>query len=283
MSTPEPRDTRPPSAERISAFLRATYNSAADHFDDPPLSFWDHFGRRTVDLAGPRPGDLVLDVCCGTGASALPAAERVLPGGRVLGVDIADRLLEKARAKAARYGLTNLHFETGDLTHLEVDEASFDVTLCAFGVFFAMDLTGAVSALLRTLRPGGTLVLTTWGKRLLEPANTIYWDAVEAERPDLRPAQAPYERIAAPADLAALLSVAGGEAVHVETETFVQPLEPEDFWTIVLGSGHRMAVNAMSADAAERLRETVLRDMADEGVGEVVTDVTYGRAQRPQR
>ena len=64
----------------------STYNAAADHFDDEPLGFWARFGRRTVERLALRAGGAVLDVGCGTGASAIPAAERVGPSGRVIGV-----------------------------------------------------------------------------------------------------------------------------------------------------------------------------------------------------
>jgi ubiquinone/menaquinone biosynthesis C-methylase UbiE len=70
----------------IKAMSAATYATTADHFDDPALSFWDRFGRETVKRIVLRPGDQVLDACCGTGASALPAAHVVGSAGRVLGL-----------------------------------------------------------------------------------------------------------------------------------------------------------------------------------------------------
>jgi ubiquinone/menaquinone biosynthesis C-methylase UbiE len=57
--------------------LEKTYNAAADHYDHPAVSFWDRYGRRTVDRLPIISGMAVLDVCCGMGASAIPAAERV--------------------------------------------------------------------------------------------------------------------------------------------------------------------------------------------------------------
>lgn len=66
-----------------------TYNAAADNFDAEPLAFWDRYGRRTIERMGLEPGANVLDVCCGTGASALPAARTVGPKGSVIAVDLA--------------------------------------------------------------------------------------------------------------------------------------------------------------------------------------------------
>src|ERR671924_306288 len=91
-----------------------TYNAAADFYDASPLSFWDYFGRRTIELVSLPIGSRVLDVCCGTGASALSAAEAVGPTGNVIGIDLAKQLLELARAKAIQQRLGNVEFEVGD-------------------------------------------------------------------------------------------------------------------------------------------------------------------------
>jgi ubiquinone/menaquinone biosynthesis C-methylase UbiE len=75
--------------------LEKTYNAAADHYDLPALSFWDRFGRRTIERLPIAVGMNVLDVCCGMGGSALPAAERVGSSGHVVAVDLAQNLLHK--------------------------------------------------------------------------------------------------------------------------------------------------------------------------------------------
>ena len=67
--------------QRRAAF---TYNAAADFYDASPLSFWNYFGRRTIELLSLPIGSRVLDICCGAGASALPAAELVGPTGKVM-------------------------------------------------------------------------------------------------------------------------------------------------------------------------------------------------------
>jgi ubiquinone/menaquinone biosynthesis C-methylase UbiE len=89
------------AADDAKARAAKTYNAAADTYDDPANSFWERFGRRTIERLDLEPGTRVLDVCCGSGASALPAAQAVGPSGRVIGVDLADKLLGRARAKAS--------------------------------------------------------------------------------------------------------------------------------------------------------------------------------------
>ena len=270
----------PGQAERIKAVVRATYDAAADHFDGGPLSFWDDLGRRTVQLAGVDAGNRVLDVCCGTGASALAAAEVVGSEGRVIGVDFAERLLERARARAVRRGLGNVEFATGDLTALDDALGSFDVVVCAFGIFFAPEIEPALAGLWRRVGPRGRLMVATWGRRLVEPADTIFWEAVQAERPDLRPGDPPARRIAEPPLLARLFVAGGAAAPEIQEETVVRPATPEGFWTMVLGSGYRLPIDLMGTETAERVRLAVLRRMERERVTEVATDVLYAVARR---
>src|SRR5262249_32197103 len=172
----------------------ATYNAAADSYDDLANSFWARFGKSTVERLGVRPGERVLDVCCGRGASALPAAERVGPGGSVTGVDLAENLLRLARAKAEARRLENIEFRVGDMLALPFPDRQFDAVVCVFGIFFVPDMAAAVRSLWRVLRPGGKLAITTWGPRFFEPANTAFWNAIRAMRPDLYKGFNPWDR-----------------------------------------------------------------------------------------
>jgi ubiquinone/menaquinone biosynthesis C-methylase UbiE len=111
-----------------------TYNAAADHFDDGPLAFWDRYGWRTIERLALAVGASVLDAGCGSGASAIPAAATVGPQGRVLGVDLAERLLVLARMKARQLRLQNVEFRLGDMETLGFPDASFDAVVCVFAI-----------------------------------------------------------------------------------------------------------------------------------------------------
>ncbi len=114
----------------------ASYNAAADHFDDEPLSFWDLIGKRTVANLKLAAGAKILDVGCGTGASALPAAKAVGKNGFVVGVDLAARLLDRAQAKASAASLDNVEFRVADMTALNYPDESFDAVVSVFSIFF---------------------------------------------------------------------------------------------------------------------------------------------------
>jgi len=265
--------------DRTRALVRATFDAAAPHFDDPALFFWDRLGRRTVELAAPAEGQRVLDVCCGTGASALPAARAVGPRGSVLGIDLSEGQLRRARAKATGAGLDHVRFVTGDLEDLRLAPASADLVVCVLGLYFARDLSAAVAGLARPLRPGGTLAVTTWGRRSLEPGQSLYLDAVAAERPDLdlRTSTLSWARIDTAAKLAGVFAGAGLPPPVVEEETVRRPVDADGFWRIVLGSGYRLMLDAMGGDAAERVRADLDRRFRDAAVTEVVCDVLYAR------
>src|SRR5262249_42373616 len=153
---------------------------------------------RTIARLGLRPGDRVLDVCCGSGASALPAAEAVGATGNVLGVDLADDMLSLARDKAQRCGHAHAEFRKGDLLNLGLPASSFDAVVCVFGIFFVPEMQAAARELWRLVRPGGRLAITTWGPRFLEPMNSRFWSAVRDVNPDLFKSYHPWDRVSEP-------------------------------------------------------------------------------------
>lgn len=262
-----------------------TYDAASDHYDDPALSFWDRTGARTVERIGLAPGARVLDVCCGAGASALAAARRVGPQGRVLGVDLAGRLLERARAKAAREGLAQAEFRRGDLLALdrvEGDGRSFDAVVCVFGVFFVEDMAAELRSLYRQVDRGGTLAVTTWGADTFEPGDTYFWDAVKREDASLYKAFNPWDRISTPEGLAALFREAGIDGVRIEPEAVDHPLRsPEDFWSVVLGTGYRGTVERLQPAARERIRVACIEGLRRDAVRSIATNVIYATATKP--
>jgi ubiquinone/menaquinone biosynthesis C-methylase UbiE len=266
----------------IKAVSAATYTATADHFDDPALSFWDRFGRQTITRIGLRPGDRVLDACCGTGASALPAAHAVGAAGRVLGVDLAEPALARARDKAQAQGLTNVEFRSVDVERTGLPSESFDAVICVFGVFFLPDMAAAVAEMWRLVRAGGVLAITVWGPEFLEPATSAFWAAVGTERPDLVGAFHPWTRVTQATALAQLFHDGGAAIPTVEAEPGTHPLaSPEDWWTVVLGTGYRATVQQLDAAAAQRVRDASVAWLRRQDVRELQTSVVYARARKP--
>lgn len=202
----------------------ATYNAAADAYDDANNTFWDRFGRRTIDRVALQRGTKVLDVCCGSGASAIPAAQAVGPEGSVIGIDLAQGLLDIARCKARVGGLQNVDFRIGDMLDLDLPASAFDAVVCVFGIFFVPDMSMAVRELWRVVRPGRKLAITTWGPRFFEPGNTVFWNAVRDVAPDLHKSFNPWDRICDPQAMRELLVEAGIADCDVVAESGQHPI-----------------------------------------------------------
>jgi ubiquinone/menaquinone biosynthesis C-methylase UbiE len=260
----------------------ATYNAAADAYDDAANSFWELFGSRTVARLGLKTGARVLDVCCGSGASAIPAAQAVGNSGSVVGVDLAQNLLELARTKAKSRRLSNIEFRQGDLLSLDFPPESFDAVICVFGIFFIPDMTTAVRELWRFVRPGGKLAITTWGPRFFEPASTAFWNSIRMVRPDLYKSFNPWDRISEPEPLRSLFESAGVKDTEVAAENGTHLAgSTDDWWSMILGTGYRGTIEQLDDNDRERVRLENLDFIRRNDVRGVEANVLYGVARKP--
>jgi SAM-dependent methyltransferase len=107
-----------------------------------------------------QPGERVLDIGCGGGATTLAAVERVGEGGRAVGVDISRPLLDLARQRAE--GRANVAFVEADAGSASISGAPFDVAFSRFGVMFFDEPAAAFANIRRALAPGGRLVFVSW-------------------------------------------------------------------------------------------------------------------------
>lgn len=122
--------------------------------------------RALLAHASPRPGDRVLDVACGTGLVALEAAQAVGPSGRVVGIDLSDRMVAAAQRAADERRLPNAGFARMDAERLALPDAGFDVAICALGLMYMPEPLQALREMRRVLRQGGRVALAVWGERL---------------------------------------------------------------------------------------------------------------------
>jgi ubiquinone/menaquinone biosynthesis C-methylase UbiE len=266
------------------ARVEETYDAAAGYFDDDPLSFRARFGERTVARLALSPGAVVLDVGCGTGASAIPAARRVGRNGYVIGIDLSGLMVKRARAKARARGVANLDFRVGDMGELPFADGSFDAVISAFSIFFAPDMVAQVRALWRLVRPGGKVAITTWGPNAFEPALSAWWRAVEQYCPGIDRVPLPRDRLAEIAALRTLLSDAGISEAEVAAEEGRQALRTaEDWWTIVLGTGARGVIDRLPSEQVARVRAANLAWLDEDGVDSVETNVHYAVATKGWR
>ena len=117
-------------------------------------------GEELVKELGVTDGLQVLDLGCGDGTTAVPAAQL---GADVLGVDIASNLVTAGNERAKALGLTNLRFQEGDATDLkELDDEQFDLVVSIFGAMFAPEPVDVAKEMVRVTKPGGRIVMGNW-------------------------------------------------------------------------------------------------------------------------
>jgi len=177
----------------------------------------DQRWRRMTVEAAVRPGDRVLDACCGTGDLAVAVHEA---GGRVTGLDFSERMLERARRKSS-----SIEWMRGDLLELPFEDASFDAATVGFGVRNVDDLPRALSELRRVLRPDGRLGILeiTRPRGPLAPFYRLWFDGVVPLLGKLLPGGSAYtylpasvRRFPGPVELAEMIAAAGFRDVRVQ-------------------------------------------------------------------
>ncbi len=147
--------TMTPEMSALKSRLKTTWESGdygvfAKYLEKGALEFFDR-----LDIA---PGTQLLDVACGAGQLAIPAARK---GIQVTALDLAANLVQRARARAVEAGLT-MQVDEGDAENLPYPDASFDVVMSLIGSMFAPRPELVASEMIRVCRPGGRIVMGNW-------------------------------------------------------------------------------------------------------------------------
>jgi demethylmenaquinone methyltransferase/2-methoxy-6-polyprenyl-1,4-benzoquinol methylase len=130
--------------------------------------------ERAAERAELEPGQVALDVCCGTGDLALVLARRVGPSGTVVGCDFSEPMLEIARRKAGERGVGQVRFEWADALELPHPAGAFDVVTVGFGARNLVDLERGLAEMVRVLKPGGRLVILEITEPRRPPLSLFY-------------------------------------------------------------------------------------------------------------
>jgi ubiquinone/menaquinone biosynthesis C-methylase UbiE len=203
-----------PSSQQIIEIQRQDWNRVAggwekwDRFFDEQMAFLNH---RLVADARLRSGMHVLDLGSGTGYPALLAGQTVGPGGNVIGMDLAEQMLQAAERKASALTLSNITFRTGDVTNLPFETDSFDAVTTRFCLMFLPEIPKAVAEIARVLKPGAWIAAAVWSAPEKNPYLKIPIDVIKQfiELPPPDPTAPGIFRLAKPGELAGMFQQAG--------------------------------------------------------------------------
>ena len=144
---------------------RYGWDKAVDFYEDS----WRDQLRPAQELllttAALQPGEVVVDVACGTGLVTFAAVEAVGRKGEVIATDISQGMVDRAQAIAGERGLRNVSFQRMDAENLTLPDATFDAALCGLGLMYVPDVKLAVEQQHALLKRGGRAVAAVWGAR----------------------------------------------------------------------------------------------------------------------
>ena len=230
----------------------------------------DRAHRWMLEQAALEPGMRVLEVASGSGAAGVAAAERVGPNGHVLVSDFAEAMVDAARGRAGEAGAQNVDFAVLDAQDLALDDDSFDVVICGFGLMLFPDPVRAAREARRVLSPGGRLVAAVWSEEAANPWLASAFRALMEQigAPEPEPGTPGPFALGSADRLRDVLSEAGFETVEVERVALTEPHDsPETWWSAIetsagplvallraLPEETRAAVRARAAERVERFQ-----------------------------
>ncbi|MBI5303607.1 MAG: methyltransferase domain-containing protein [Chloroflexi bacterium] len=235
--------------------IEGIFDRAAVQYDHTGPRVFEQLGARLVELMPLAPGAQVLDVATGRGAVLVPAAQRVGATGHVVGIDLAQGMLDATARDIARH---NVELRKMDAEQLEFADASFDAVTCAFALFFFPAMDVALREMIRVCRSRGCLGVSLFGDSPapFRPAWSILAEQIQAYGVAMRMPQCVVYNSEI---VRGLLTEAGWTRVEMASETheFVYATE-EDWWQFQFTLGTRAALEQLDDATRVRFRDEYL-------------------------
>ncbi len=228
--------------ERIyKDYVAQTFNRTAPTYDRVGPRFFSYFGKRLVEVAGVSNGATVLDLGCGGGAILFPSIDKVGRSGKVIGIDIAERMVQRTGDEIKQQGIENARVLYMDAEALQFSSSFFDFVICGFGLYEFYDLNPALSEVFRVLKINGIFAASLWGRNV-DKRWDVFRNIVKSYRADLKPVPEAKNipRLREPAEIEAVLVKFGFSNIetHVEEKEFFFR-DVDEWWAFEWSHGNR--------------------------------------------
>lgn len=242
------------SDERLRNLAKGFDQAAKSYGNDPNTGF-DHFGELLTEFSQAAPGEHVLDVACGTGAISLPLSRRIGPAGRLLGVDISNRMMSRAKKRIDAEGITWVEIQQHDAGELNLDER-FDLATCGFSVQFFNDRHLPIRRMIEHLKPGGRVAISLWAEDYDGRFLHLPHDAVKRVRPDIYEPPRAGTVGGTEAKMVAFLAEAGLKDIVAQRQDFdtVDGMDGDSWWERAAGGGFQRLLVQLTPGEVEEVR-----------------------------
>ena len=226
----------------------APWNLVADGYAETTMQMLAQYAEEAITAVNLQPGAVILDVACGPGSLALRLADEV---AHVHCIDFSEAMLDIFQQRIKRAGLGNIAVKHGDAQALPYADNMFDAAFSMFGLMFFPDRSKGFAEIYRTLKPGGTIAVTSWAPVDQSPAMQTMFGALRVMKPEIPEPQRAVATLENPEVFKQELQDAGFRNVNIQCVTKHFPVESIDaFWdAMVKGSAPiQMLKNSMGED-----------------------------------
>ena len=243
----------------IKKHIAGIFTRSAPTYGKVGFSFFSHFGKKLVELSEIPEKAKVLDVASGRGASLFPALKKVGPQGSVIGIDLAEGMVQKTTEEIIKSGFSNAKMIQMDAENLKFQDNNFDIALYGFCIFFFPQYEIALNESYRVLKPYGQIGLSTFCRNAF---NELKWldDLIEEYLPQNKEKNKQEEE---PEDfefgtiesMQKILIKAGYKDVYnkIEEKEFICE-NAEEYWKDLWSTGYRGAMERISSENLEKFK-----------------------------
>lgn len=245
--------------KKLKEMFKSTFDTVADGYDHSAMSFFPESAEQICTLLELTGDEQILDIATGTGYVAMKAA-KLLPQGKVIGIDFSSGMLAKAMEKKKQQNATNVTFLEMDMQALQFPDTSFDVAISSFGIFFIEDMVGQLREIMATVKTGGKIIITTFYESSFSPLVELLF--LRLKEYGIEPPSLAWKRVATRHHCLKLFRDAGIDNVscnHMDCGYYLR--DAADWWYIVWNGGFRGLVNQLDDEQLIRFQQDHLEEV----------------------
>jgi len=250
--------------QKIKEAIESTFDSVAKSYDNNR-----HFilsARAVVEKIDANEVKHILDLSTGTGHIAIELAKK-FPDAQIHGVDISTQMLNIAKAKSSKAGITNISYYCQDVEKLEFEGVSFDIITCGYGLFFYPNMDGVLHDVMARLSENGAFIFSTFKTNAFEPYVEIFLDRLKAGYNIAPPNRIEKRQLKTIEEIEAFTSQITHKGLNIHDTPIRFPMDIDEWWALLQTTGYSGLISQLgdNFEAFEKEYLEHLQTLAQEG------------------